>query len=135
MALDAAAKRKRPNPCEYRDEPKLFTDAESPLFGRTLVDCMPDGGIIGGLMLAHLVREAGLAVDPRLTLWAEGAVRIALTGLNRRHLDALDERQWQIIADLSRRDFPELAAAWRQAGLPVDMGLRRTLVVRHRGRL
>jgi len=105
------------------------------LLARTLVDCMPDGGIIGGVMLARLVREAGLATDARLALWAEGAVRIGLTGINRRHLDAFDARQWQIIADLSRRDLPELAPAWRLAGLPIEMGQRRTLVVRHRGRL
>lgn len=105
------------------------------LFARTLVDCLPDGGILGGLVLARLVREGGLASDQRLATWAEGAVRIALTGQNRRRLEALDERQWQIIANLSRRDFPELAPAWRQAGLPAEMGLRRTLVVRHRGRL
>ena len=105
------------------------------LVARTLVDCLPDGGIIGGLMFARLVREGGLASDERLSTWAEGAVSIALTGQNRRHLDVLDERQWQIVADLSRRDFPGLAPVWRQAGLPADMGQRRTLVVRHRGRL
>jgi len=40
-----------------------------------------------------------------------------------------------VIADVSRRDIPEIDAAWRAAGIPTSMAERRTLAVRHRGRL
>lgn len=105
------------------------------LGARTFGDCMPDGGIIFGQQLSRHVREAGFVDDPRLVGLAEAAVRMGLTGRNRRRHQALDERQWQIVADLSRRDHAELDPAWRAAGLPTKMGERRTLVVRHRGRL
>ncbi len=107
----------------------------APLIARTLSDCLPDGGIVAGLLLARRVRDAGLSEDRRLVLWAEGAIRAGLTGRWRRRVEAMDPRQWQIVADLSRRDFAELAPSWRAAGLPVGMGERRTLVVRQRGRL
>lgn len=106
-----------------------------PLLVRFLTDCLPEGALLAGLLLARAVREAGLSDDPHVRDLAEGAVRAALAGPQRRPTDALDDRQWQIIADLSRRDFDGLAPAWRAAGLPADMGARRTLVVRHRGRM
>lgn len=116
----------------------------APLLVRFLADCLPDGAILAGHILARAVRELELATlaatdpaDPaheaRLASLAEGAVRAALTGPSQRALEALDARQWQIVADLSRRDYPGLGPAWRAAGLPSDMGARRTLVARHRG--
>jgi len=125
-------------------EPALFPWHEArltPLLVRYLTDCLPDGGLHAGLLLARAVREAGVSAanDPaheaRLALLAEGAVRAALTGPSRRAVGALDARQWQVIAELSRRDYPGLGPAWRAAGLPADMGARRTLVARHRGRV
>ena len=105
------------------------------VMARHLCDGMPDGGIIAGVLLARLVREAGLEDSAELATWAEGAIRTGLAGIHRRRTEALDPRQWQIVADLSRRDIAGLEDAWRAAHLPIDMGERRTLVVRHRGRL
>lgn len=107
------------------------------LAGRVLADTVPDGALAFALVLARLVKDAGLTADARIAEYAEGAVRLGLTGTMRRSLGALDARQWQVVAEVSRRDFagPELAAAWRAAGLPIDLAERRTLIVRHRGRL
>jgi hypothetical protein len=105
------------------------------LAARVFCDCMPEGGIALGEVLARQVRDAGFAEDAHLAVFAEAAVRMALTGRHRRRHETLDPRQWRIVADLSRRDFDPLEAAWRAAGMPIHMGERRTLVVRHRGRI
>ena len=108
----------------------------APLAGRVLADTVADGALAFALLLARYVKDARTQTDARLVEYAEGAVRLALTGTMRRSIAALEPRQWQVVAEVSRRDFsgPELAAAWRAAGLPVDLGERRTLIVRHRGR-
>ena len=106
-----------------------------PLCAKWLAEHLDGGALVAGALLARLVREAAMSDDPRVEGWAQGAVRLALTGDMRRAAEDFDEVRWSVVADLSRREFGSLTDLWAAAGLPASMGERRTLLARHRGRV
>lgn len=113
-----------------------------PLCATWLAAHLDGGPLIAALLMARLCREAGLSTEPRLELWARAAIRFGLipstapaTPQTVPAPDRLDEARWSIVADLSRREIANLDPLWKAAGLPSTMGERRTLLVRHRGRV
>lgn len=113
-----------------------------PLCATWLATHLEDGPSSAGLLMARLCREAGLSSEPRLEVWARDAIRYGLlssvgptTNPEAPTHERFDEARWSIVADLSRHEIPHLEPLWRAAGLPTTMGERRTLLVRHRGRV
>lgn len=116
--------------------------ALAPLCATWLATHLDDGPLLAGLLMARLCREAGLSPEPRLEVWAREAIRHGLlssvdpiTNREAPSHERFDEARWSIVADLSRHEIPNLEPLWRAAGVPTTMGERRTLLVRHRGRI